>query len=374
LSFWYLIFDILSKISKQKGHCYKPKTIMKKIFIPILAISVSFLIMIYRGSYAMLPVAFVVLGLLVFFTFLSKILTLNNSTGALEITKRTVSWWWMVAIFMLCVTTHRLIVFCFLGFLSFLALKEYFSLLPEYKNLKAEKLFSDNLPQLVCYFAILLSAYLAYIRWYGLYIILIPVYVFLLIPIIFVLQNRTTGVVKSLGLISIGLMFFVFNLGHSFFMVNLGVFVLVYCFLLTEARDVLAYWVGKTLCLLYDKNPQNIFFKILNSKIAKDINPKKTWGAGLIAAFLISLLSLLFVPVMPQFPRGSLTYSFAAILGLSIGLLGLMGDLVFSMIKRDIGVTDTGNILPGHGGLIDRVNSLVFTIPVTFHLINWRYL
>lgn len=281
----------------------------------------------------------------------------------------------MVAIFMIAATTHRLVVFCFLGLLCFFTLREYFSLVSEGNpSVVEEELVSCNAPQFVCYFAILISAYLAYIKWYGLYIILVPVYAFLLIPIIFVLQNRTSGAIKSLGIISIGLMFFVFNLGHSFFMVNLGIAVLVYCFLLTESRDILAYWAGKTLRLLYKKNQQNFILKILNSKIAENINPEKTWGAGLIAACLISGLSLFFVPILPEFPKGKITYFFAAVLGLSIGLLGLAGDLVFSMIKRDIGIKDTGSILPGHGGLIDRVNSLVFTIPITFHLINWKYL
>ena len=157
-------------------------------------------------------------------------------------------------------------------------------------------------------------------------------------------------------------------------MVNLGVTVLVYCFLLTEARDVLAYWIGKALHLAYEKNRQNYALKILNSKIADNINPKKTWGTGVITAFLISGISLLFVPVLPEFPGGKITYTFAAILGLTIGIFGLFGDLVFSMIKRDAGVKDAGSILPGHGGLIDRVNGLVFTVPITFHLINWKYL
>ncbi|MCK9573416.1 MAG: phosphatidate cytidylyltransferase [Candidatus Omnitrophica bacterium] len=347
---------------------------MKKILIPILAIFISFLIIIYRGSFSMLPVAFIVLSLLIFFTILAKILTLNKSRAAEEITKRTISWWWMVAIFIIAVTTHRLIIFCFLGFLCFLTLREYFSLMPVCNDAPtAKKPVLKNLPQFVCYFSILLSVCLAYIKWYGLYIVFVPVYVFLAVPIIFVLQNRTAGTIRSLGFIYVGLMFFVFNLGHSFFMINLGIPVLVYCFLFTELRDVLAYWAGKTLELFYRKFPQSFILRILNSKIAESINPKKTWGAGLIAAGLIGGLSLLFVPVMPEFPEGKLTYFFAAILGLSIGLFGLMGDLVFSMIKRDIGIKDTGSILPGHGGIIDRVNSLVFTIPIVFHLIVWKY-
>jgi phosphatidate cytidylyltransferase len=347
---------------------------MKKIIIPILAVCASLLIMIYKGSYFMFPVVFTVIGSLVFFTLFSQILKIRKLSSAGEITKRTISWWWMIAIFMLAATAGRLVVFSLLGFICFRALYEYFSLWVKPGLSLDKQKFSWRAQKFICYLAIPISAYLAYVRWYGLYIIIIPVYVFLILPVIFVLQNRASGAIESLGFIFTGLMFFVFNLGHSFFMVNLGVTVLVYCFLLTEARDVLAYWVGKALHLAYEKNRQNYVLKILNSKIADNINPKKTWGTGVITAFLISGISLLFVPVLPEFPGGKVTYIFAAILGLTIGIFGLFGDLVFSMIKRDAGVKDAGNILPGHGGLIDRVNGLVFTVPITFHLINWKYL
>lgn len=346
---------------------------MKKILIPILAISISFLIMIYKGTYAWMPAALTVFGLLLVFTLVSKLLALNKSAGAEEIAQRTISWWWMVAIFMVAVTTFRAVTFCFLGLLCFFTLREYFSLMPN-KLTVPGKGFSSSFAQCACYSAIFVSAYIAYIKWYGLYIIIVPVYAFLLIPIIFVLEDRTKGVIESLGFMAIGLIFFVFNFGHSFFMVNIGASVLVYCFLLTQARDVLAYFVGNLLRIIEEKYKSGFVFKILNKKIAQSINPKKTWATGLITAFIISGISLLFVPIFPEFPKGKITYLFAAVLGFSIGIFGLMGDLVFSMIKRDIGIKDTGDILPGHGGLIDRVNSLVFTVPIVFHLINWKYI
>lgn len=339
-----------------------------KYIILTLVIIASFCLLLFDENYSMLIIMGVILGLLILFSVIAAILSKMASPAAKEIKERTITWWWMIAVFMMAVATHRIVSFSFMGILCFLALKEYFSLLPASETGGAKNLsLKDHLPVLVCYLAILITACLAYMEWFGLYLIIVPVYTFLLIPIIFVLQNRTEGTIRSLGFISIGLMFFVFNLGHSLFIINMGAMVLLYCFVLTEARDLLSYWVGKGL----SKLPESGFSRVLNIKIAESVSPKKTWGAGLIVALIVAGLSMLFVPIMPEFPLGTMSYSFACILGLVIGLLGLMGDLVFSMIKRDIGVKDSGSMLPGHGGIIDRVDSLIFTIPVTFHIINW---
>jgi phosphatidate cytidylyltransferase len=349
------------------------KRLLKLVLLSAV-IFFSLLIVIYRQDYSMLVIMLIVIGLLLLFSLIAKLLEKKKIKLAREIKDRTVTWWWMAAVFMVALSTHKIISFCFMGFLCFAALKEYFSLLPAKetggnKNLSVK----DNLPVFLCYLAILVTAYLAYIQWYGFYIILVPVYTFLLIPIIFVLQNRTAGTVSSLGMISVGLMFFVFNLGHSLFMVNMGAMVLLFCFFLTETRDLLSFWVGKALARQWEKNNESSLLRVLNTKIAESVSPKKTWGAGIITTLLIMGLALAFTPIMPKFPDGKLSYGYAMILGLAIGFFGLMGDLVFSMIKRDIGIKDSGTALPGHGGVIDRVDSLIFTIPITFHLITWRY-
>lgn len=219
-----------------------------KNLILALIIIFSLCLLVLNQNYPMLIIMGVILALLILFSIIAAVMTKKGSAMAKEITDRTVTWWWMIAVFMMAVATNRIISFAFMSFLCYLALREYFSLLPASETGNAKNLsIKDRLPELLCYAAILITAYLAYIKWFGLYIIIVPVYTFLLIPIIFVLQNRTEGTIRSLGLISIGLMFFVFNLGHSLFMVNMGAMVLLYCFSLTEARDLLSFWVGKGL-------------------------------------------------------------------------------------------------------------------------------
>jgi phosphatidate cytidylyltransferase len=322
----------------------------------------------------MVDILAALLLLLVLFSVVSALLKLRRSSMAQEIAQRTETWWWMVAIFMLALATRRVVSFVFLGFLCFSALREYYSLMPMREDSGDKTLsFKDRASVLLAYLAVPVTVYVAYIRWYELFIILVPVYLFLLIPILFVVQDRTEGAIKSLGAISLGYMFFVFCLGHSLFMVNIGAMLLLFCFSLTEARDLISFWVGKAFAAVAEKVRDTTLARILDARIAPSVSPKKTWAAGAVSALLVAGLSLLFLPIMPPFGGERLGYGFCALAGLLIGVLGLMGDLVFSMVKRDLNVKDSGSLLPGHGGIIDRVDSLIFTVPITFHLFYWKF-
>lgn len=349
------------------------KKIVSWLFLAVLII-VSLYVLHARQEGDLLFIAGIVIGLLVFFTVLSLLMLKKKMTIAQEIYDRTVTWWWMCAVLMLALSLHRIVSFMFMGLLCLMALREYFSLIPVTEKLDEMTLsFRDRPSVILCYLAIPVIIYLAYIQWYTLFIIFVPVYVFLSIPIIFVLQNRTHGMLKSLGIIAIGLIFFVHNLGHCLFMINMGTIVLVYCFVLTEVRDLISFWIGKCFAVLGEKIGLTWFSYIINAKVAPDVSPRKTWATGLVSSLIISGLSVAFVPYMPDMPAGRLLPGFSAVIGFCIGVLGFFGDLVFSAVKRDIGVKDSGNILPGHGGIIDRVDALVFTIPITFHLLYWRY-
>ncbi|MBU1055599.1 MAG: phosphatidate cytidylyltransferase [Proteobacteria bacterium] len=345
----------------------------KKVLLALI-IMVSFYLLARKDDVAMLYVMIGIVGLLMIFSIVYRLLERKKSHMAEEIKNRTITWWWMVAVFMLALAFNRIVSFVFLGFLCFAALREYFSLIPMSEIVDSKTLsFKDRPSILLCYISIPLMIYLAYIKWYGLFIVAIPVYVFLLIPTLFVLQNRTEGSLKSIGIITLGLMFFAHNLGHCLFMINIGPLLIMYCFVLTEVRDLLSYWLGKYFESFTTKLSDGTIKRFLECRVAKDISPNKTWAVGLFSSLLVSLLSLVFVPIMPEFNNGKLSFEYSLIIGFSIGIFGLIGDLVFSMVKRDLKSKDSGTILPGHGGIIDRVDSLVFTIPITFHLIFWMY-
>jgi len=334
----------------------------------------SFAMVWRRDDSAMLYVMGGIVGLLLLFSGVWRVMEKRQLEMAEEIRKRTVTWWWMAAVFMLALAFHRMVSFLFLGLLCFSAMREYFSLVPMTEKEGTKTLsFKDRPSILLGYASIPLMIYLAYIRWYELFMIAIPVYVFLVVPIIFVLQNRTAGSLKSLGVITVGLMFFAHNLGHCLFMINAGPILVMFCFVLTEVRDLFSFWLGKSLAALASQTHPGPVRSFLEWRIAPAVSPNKTWATGLLSAVLVAILALVFVPIMPEFPLGRLSYEYSLLIGFLIGIFGLFGDLVFSMIKRDLNSKDSGTLLPGHGGVIDRVDSLVFTIPITFHLIYWKY-
>ena len=132
-----------------------------------------------------------------------------------------------------------------------------------------------------------------------------------------------------------------------------GVGLVLFLVALTELNDIAQYVWGKTLG---------------KRKVVPEVSPNKSW-AGLIGGigtttFIATVLGCILTPM-------SITHS--AIAGLLISTSGFFGDICISAVKRDIGIKDTGSMLPGHGGILDRVDSLTFTAPLFFHFVRYFY-
>jgi len=130
---------------------------------------------------------------------------------------------------------------------------------------------------------------------------------------------------------------------------------------------------GKSAAPLIGRHPNNTLLKFYDLKIAPQISPKKNLGSAFLSVIAIMLLSLAYRPFLPDFPLGNMSMAMALLLGASVGVMGLVGDLVGSAFKRDLGIKDSGSVLPGHGGIIDRIGSLCFTLPVVFHVCYFLY-
>jgi phosphatidate cytidylyltransferase len=103
-------------------------------------------------------------------------------------------------------------------------------------------------------------------------------------------------------------------------------------------------------------------------KIVPTVSPKKTWE-GFLGGFFSTVLAAAFAGpfLLPMDMRWS------ALSGAIIAIAGFLGDITLSATKRDLGVKDASNLIPGHGGILDRVDSLIYAAPVFFHFINYFY-
>jgi phosphatidate cytidylyltransferase len=270
-----------------------------------------------------------------------------------ELWLRMTSWWKIITLFSVAILIGPQGAVWLLGFVSFLALKEYFSLIPTRR--------ADRRVLFWAYLAIPLQYYWAYIGWYGMFIIFIPVYLFLLVPLRKVLIGETQGFLHSVGTIHWGLMTTVFSLSHAAFLMALpaegspagGAGLLLFLVVLTELNDVMQYVWGKS---------------IGRTKVAPSVSPGKTWGGLAGGVGTTVLLAWLLAPWLT--PLDDLH---AILAGLLIGLFGFIGDITISAVKRDIGIKDSGSLIPGHGGILDRVDSLTYTAPLFFHFLYFLH-
>jgi phosphatidate cytidylyltransferase len=271
-----------------------------------------------------------------------------------ELIQRTKSWWVMIAIFTVAQGTGPTAGITFLCLLSFLALKEYFSMIPTRR--------ADRRVLFWAYLAIPLQYYWAHMGWYGMFIIFIPVYMFLLVGLRLVIAQQTEGFLKSAATIHWGLMTCVFSLSHAAFLLTLpdldtrggagGAGLMFYLIALTQFNDVAQYVWGRSFG---------------GKKILPVVSPKKTW-AGFIGG--IASTAIAAAVIAPWLTPFDMTH--ALVTGLIIGTFGFIGDVSISAVKRDIGVKDFGSLIPGHGGILDRIDSLTFVAPLFFHY-TWYF-
>lgn len=264
-----------------------------------------------------------------------------------ELVQRTQSWWWMIGLILGAFFFGQKVTTIFFAFISFLALKEFYSITPT-RAVDRRLIFW-------AYLSIPFQYYFAYIQWYGMFIILIPVYMFLLLPFRAVLIGETQGFIKANSTIQWSLMLCVFGFSHIAYLANLDrvhpeagfTGLLLYLIFITQFNDVSQYVSGKLLG---------------KRKIIPKVSPNKTWGGFLGGLVITTILAALLAPYLTV-----LTWQKGFFAGFLIATSGFIGDVVLSSVKRDLGIKDSGSLIPGHGGLLDRVDSLMYSIPLFFH-------
>ncbi|MFZ4763303.1 MAG: phosphatidate cytidylyltransferase, partial [Alphaproteobacteria bacterium] len=225
-----------------------------------------------------------------------------------ELALRTKSWWVMIGIFTFAMLTSRVVSLCFLGLVSFLALKEFFSMIPTRR--------ADRRVLFWAYLAIPIQYYWAAQEWYGMFIIFIPVYAFLFLPLRMIITQKTEGFLKAVGTIHWGLMTCVFSISHTAYLLVLpplpvstagGAGLLLYLAFLTQFNDVSQYVWGK----LFGKH-----------KILPTVSPKKTWQGLIGGVFTTTIIAVLIAPYITPFDM-----LHAVCAGLLISIAGFIGDV-----------------------------------------------
>ncbi|AYO23885.1 phosphatidate cytidylyltransferase [Vibrio owensii] len=294
-------------------------------------------------------VAVLVLGTLSYL-YLSRS---NPDKDYQELKLRIRSWWWMVGIVFITLALPTSYTLVFVAFLSFMAFKEFLSIVPTR--------LTDRRVIFWAYLSIPFQYYWLSIEWYGMYIIFIPVYMFLYLPMVAVIIGDTKGFIRSAGIIHWALMLTVFCVSHMAYLLVLpsknpsagSMGMLLFLLVSTQFNDVCQYVWGKA----FGKH-----------KIVPKVSPNKTWQGFLGGALTTIIVSYFMAPYLTP-----LTASQGLVAGIIIAFSGFIGDLVISSVKRDLKIKDTSLFIPGHGGILDRIDSLMFTAPLFFHYIYYLH-
>ncbi|MFW2541601.1 phosphatidate cytidylyltransferase [Primorskyibacter sp. 2E107] len=297
-----------------------------------------------------------VLAILVLASVIGLVLSLrlnkDGQNATIEnLNARIKAWWAMVALLGLAMLAGRTGVLVLFALLSFAALREFLTL--------TEKRRADHYALAASFFVILPVQYIFIgLDWYGMYSIFIPVYAFLGLPIVAVLRGETDRFLMRIAETQWALMICVFAASHVPALLTLqipgyeGKSILLIAFLVftVQFSDVMQYVWGK----LFGRR-----------RIAPKLSPSKTWEGfvgGILTASLAGAGLWWLTPFTPFQ---------AFLMALAITLMGFFGGLVMSAIKRDKGIKDWGHLIAGHGGFVDRLDSVVFSAPIFFHLTRY---
>lgn len=261
------------------------------------------------------------------------------------------AWWVMVILLGLAFHWGRTGVTLLFAVCSFNALREFITL----TNARR----ADHWMLAAVFFVVLpLQYYLVFTDWYGFYTVLVPVYVFLLMPVISALRGESKDFLIRVAEVQWAAMVTIYFVSHVPALLSLNIpgfegqniQLVAFLIIVVQASDVLQY----------------IWSKLLGKhKMAPRLSPAKTiegFVGGVASATVLGACLWWVTPF---------TFFQAGVMSLVIALMGFFGGLVLSAIKRDRGVKDWGDVITGHGGFIDRLDSIIFAAPIFFHLTRY---
>ena len=270
-----------------------------------------------------------------------------------NINARIRAWWVMALLFLIAATAGTVVSIVLFSLISFLALREFVTLVPTKPG--------DHRGLFWSFFVVTpVQYYLIWLQWYGLFSILIPVYVSIFLALRLALAGDTDRFLERAATNQWALMICVYFVSYvpALLMLRIpgyerqGPKLMFFLVLVVQLSDVLQYVWGKSLG---------------KRRIAPSISPNKTWEGlvgGVVCATALGAAIWWATPFSP---------AVAALMAFVLAAMGFAGGLIMSAIKRDRGVKDYGALIGGHGGVLDRIDSLCFAAPIFFHLIRYFY-
>ena len=262
--------------------------------------------------------------------------------------------WIMTGLYLLAVVYSRTILLLFIWFVSFLALKEFLSITPTRR--------ADRRVLFWAYLAIPVQYILIWLEWFEAFVGFVPLYVFLFLPTMMVMVGETHGFLRANSTLTWGILATVFSLGHLAFLLVLpatenapvgGVGLFLFLIILTQLNDVAQFLFGR----LFD-------FPKLRLKVSTTRN----WASLIGSLGSSALLAWLTAPMLTP-----LTSPQAVVVGLIIAFGGFAGYITLSAVKADLHLKDRGTMTPGHGGALNRIDSLIFTAPTFFYIVYYLF-
>ena len=262
------------------------------------------------------------------------------------------SFLFIVLFFNITFSINKIVAFCGTMLICYLCLKEFLSLIPTRQT--------DRGVLLLAYWSIPAQFYFIYIQWTALFYLFVPLYMLLLLSVSMVVANNTNGFLKTIATLQWGLMVTVYAMGY------LAMFVII-----PDKYNPVAGSIGLlTFILLFtviNDFIQMVFGKMIGKhKILPKISPNKTWEGFLCGVAGSTILAAVAARYLTPLTLGQAIFA-----GFVLSIAGFFGDVTMSAIKRDLGVKDTSMLIPGHGGILDRLDSLIFTAPLFFHYIAY---
>ncbi len=263
-----------------------------------------------------------------------------------ELVDRMQSWWTIVTVLagaFLAGPTATLVLFAVIGFM---ALREYLTLLPTRRE--------DRPLQFAAYAAVPVCFYLLYRGETLVASAALPILLLLASALTGFSKGRTDGYIDAAGRVFWGVMLIAFGFGHTAYLLSLepaatGIGLLLLLILLSQLNDVAQYVTGRSFG---------------GRKILPRVSPNKTWSGFLSGVAVTALAGAIAAPALTP-----LTTTGGLIVGGLIAVAGFCGDATISAAKRDLKVKDCGRLLPGHGGVLDRIDGLIFAAPVFCHFV-----